>query len=53
MQQRGVEENSEGKTGDVRALQEQGKLEVPAEGPAEVSEKGDPSEVSSSFYGDD
>ena len=53
VQQRGAEENSEGKTGDVRALQEQGKLEAPVEGPVEVSEKGDPSEVSSSFYGDD
>ena len=52
VQQRGLEENSLGKTGDKRALQEQGKLDQPDEGPAEVSPKGDDSDVSSSFYGD-
>lgn len=52
VQQRGFEENSLGETGDKRALQEQGKLEEPISGPAEVSPKGDDSDVSSSFYGD-
>ncbi len=52
VQQRGFEENSLGKTGDVRSLQQQGKVEKPEEGPAEVSPKGDPDGVSSSFYGD-
>lgn len=52
VQQRGESENSLGETGDVRALQEQGKLEVPSEGPREVSPKGDEDGVSSSFYGD-
>lgn len=37
VQQRGFEENSEGKTGDKRALQENGKLDPPISGkPAEV-----------------
>ncbi len=53
VQQRGQAENSEGKTGDVRQLQEQGKLDTPLSGPAEVSPKGDTSDISSSFYGDD
>lgn len=52
VQQRGESENSLGETGDVRALQEQGKLEAPSEGPREVSPKGDEDGVSSSFYGD-
>ena len=51
-QQRGFAENSEGKTGDVRALQQQGKVEKPEEKPAEVSSKGDDAGISSSFYGD-
>ncbi len=53
VQQRGASENSEGATGDVRALQKQGKLEGPEDGPAEVSKKGDASDISSSFYGDE
>ena len=53
VQQRGYAENSEGETGDVRALQKQGKVDKPEEKPAEVSPAGDDSGVSSSFYGDD
>ena len=52
VQQRGIDENSLGKTGDVRSLQQQGKLDPPPDGPVEVSEKGDESKISSSFYGD-
>lgn len=52
-QQRGLKENSEGETGDVRALQQQGKVDPPTEKPAQVSPEGDPGGVSSSFYGDD
>jgi len=51
IQQRGFAENAEGPTGDVRALIEQGKLELPPEpAPAEVSPEGSPGEISSSFY---
>ena len=53
VQQRGLAENSEGETGDVRALQQQGKVDPPQEKPAEVSKKGDNSGFGSSFYGDD
>lgn len=53
VQQRGLAENSEGETGDVRALQQQGKVDPPQEKPAEVSKKGDSSGFGSSFYGDD
>ena len=53
VQQRGLEENELGKTGDVRALQSQGKLEPPTDGPVQVSPKGDEDDVSSSFYGDE
>ena len=53
VQQRGVEENRLGETGDKRQLQEDGKLDPPPEGPAEVSPKGDSSGISSSFYGDE
>jgi len=53
VQQRGAEENSEGKTGDVRQLQEDGKLEAPLTGPHEVSTKADASTTDSSFYGDE
>jgi hypothetical protein len=53
VQQRGLEENRLGETGDKRALQDQGKLDPPAEAPAEVSPRGDESGISSSFYGDD
>ena len=52
VQQRGQAENSQGETGDVRALQEQGKLEGPEDGPREVSPRGDEDDISSSFYGD-
>jgi len=51
VQQRGFSENSEGQTGDKRALIEQGKVELPPEpAPAEVSPKGDNQGISSSFY---
>ena len=51
VQQRGFAENSEGPTGDKRALIEQGKLELPPEpAPVEVSPLGSPGEISSSFY---
>tara|TARA_A200000159_G_scaffold83731_1_gene77424 strand:+ start:2609 stop:3274 length:666 start_codon:yes stop_codon:yes gene_type:complete len=53
VQQRGFAENSEGETGDIRALQKQGKVDPPEESPAKVSRQGDESGVSSSFYGDD
>jgi len=51
VQQRGFAENRLGPTGDVRALIEQGKMDLPpAPAPAEVSKRGDPSEIDSSFY---
>ena len=50
VQQRGFEENRLGPTADKRALQEKGVLTQPISGPAEVSERGDPEEVGSSFY---
>lgn len=64
VQQRGFEENSLGKTNDVRALQDNGKLEEPLSQPQEVSNKGaeeteEPpkkrktSTIDSSFYGDE
>lgn len=54
VQQRGFEENRLGKTGDTRALIEQGKLDLPVSNePAEVSPRGDDSGVSSSFYADE
>ena len=53
IQQRGEEENKLGPTGDIRALQDQGKVEKVEEKPAEVSPKGDDANVSSSFYGDE
>lgn len=49
VQQRGAAENEEGLTGDKRALIEQGKTELPKEGPAKVSQDS----VSSSFYGEE
>jgi len=52
IQQRGFSENKDGETGDKRQLQEDGKLDEPITGPAEVSPLGDDSGVSSSFYGD-
>jgi len=53
VQQRGFKENKLGPTGDVRALQQQGKLQKAPDGPVEVSPKGDEEKISSSFYGDD
>lgn len=50
VQQRGFAENRLGKTGDVRSLQQSGVLDAPLTGPAEVSPKGDPDSVGSSFY---
>jgi len=49
-QQRGFKDNQLGPTGDVRALQQKGVLTKPITGPAEVSPKGDPENVGSSFY---
>ena len=49
IQQRGLEQNRLGKTGDVRDLIKQGKLETP-EKPAEVSKRGDPRKIQSTFY---
>lgn len=53
VQQRGLEENSEGKTNDTRALQENEKLEAPLSGAQEVSNKGTSATTDSSFYGDE
>jgi hypothetical protein len=50
VQQRGLPENKLGKTGDVRSLQQNGVLDAPLTGPAEVSPLGDPDRVGSSFY---
>lgn len=52
VQQRGAPENRLGATGDLRQLQEDGKLEAPQEDPVEVSPRGDTDGISSSFYGD-
>lgn len=53
VQQRGQATNRLGKTGDKRDLQENGVLESPLTGPKEVSPKGDPRGVGSSFYDGD
>ena len=50
VQKRGLPENSQGVTGDKRALIEDGKLDPPDEGPAEI--KKDTGSIKSSFYGD-
>jgi hypothetical protein len=50
VQQRGLEDNGQGETGDVRQLRENGVLDEPIGGPAEVSPRGDERGVSSSFY---
>ncbi len=50
VQKRGLPENKEGPTGDKRALIEDGKLDPPEEGPAEI--KKDTGSIKSSFYGD-
>lgn len=54
-QQRGFSTDSEGdNTGDVRALQDNGKLEEPITGPAGVEEIDESADgVDSAFYGDD
>ena len=56
-QQRGAEENELGKTGDVRALQKNEKLDTPLSGPHKVKEikddDNDATTIDSSFYGDD
>lgn len=51
VQQRGFESNDEGPTADVRNLQKI--TDKPLTGPAEVSKKGDESDIGSSFYGDE
>ena len=53
IQQRGLEENRLGVTGDKRQLQEDGKLDAPTDAPTEISPRGDSESISSSFYGDD
>ena len=54
VQQRGFENNKLGPTADKRALIEQGKLDLPISGaPAEVSKKGSPGGIESSFYADE
>lgn len=50
VQQRGFEENSQGKTGDIRELRKNGVLESPISGPKEVSPRGGNSKTGSSFY---
>jgi len=54
VQQRGFENNRLGPTADKRALIEQGKLDLPVSGaPAEVSKRGSPGGIESSFYADE
>jgi hypothetical protein len=53
VQQRGNTVNNAGETGDLRALEKQGKVEKVEKNVVEVSEKGDDSKIGSSFYGDD
>lgn len=50
VQQRGYPSNSQGATGDVRALQNNGVLTTPISQPAEVSPSGDTTGAGSSFY---
>lgn len=52
VQQRGLEENAEGRTNDVRELQRRGTLSVPIGGPREVSSRGSDA-GEKSFYSDD
>lgn len=50
-QQRGFDTNHEGETGDVRALQDKGVLDMPiSERPGQVSSKGDETGAGSAFY---
>ena len=53
VQQRGFDKNRLGETGDIRQLRENGVLDKPISGPKEVSPKGDPRNVGSSFYDED
>jgi len=50
VQQRGVTENKEGPTADVRDLVKNGVLDAPLSGPKEVSNLGDSTGAGSSFY---
>ena len=50
-QQRGFAENTAGETGDIRQLQQDGKLDAPISKPKKVKISGD--EVTSTFYGDE
>ena len=50
VQQRGVVENKEGKTEDVRDLVKNGVLDPPISGPKEVSDLGDPNGAGNAFY---
>jgi hypothetical protein len=50
VQQRGLADNGHGETGDKRQLRENGVLDEPIGGPAEISPRGDDTGVSSSFY---
>jgi hypothetical protein len=52
-QQRGFVENAEGKTADSRDLVKNGVLDLPAEGPREVSPSGDETGAGSAFYDED
>jgi len=52
VQERGFSENSQGKTGDKRAMIENGILELPPDGPKEVSPRGNDEDTGSSFYTD-
>lgn len=50
IQHRGNKENSLGPTGDRRELRENGTLEAPIQGPAEISPRGESGKVKSGFY---
>ena len=50
VQQRGLVENSEGPTADVRDLVKQGVLDPPISGAREISERGDSTGAGHSFY---
>ena len=50
VQQRGVTENKEGPTADVRDLVKNGVLDPPISGPKEVSDLGDSTGVGNAFY---
>lgn len=52
-QQRGVSENKEGPTADVRELVKLGVLDPPLTGPREISDAGDKPQVGAAFYDED